>query len=74
MIGTKEECILQYNHAKIFESGKEIVMLDSNMPMWTEIIHESNVTNRIKEMAKIMDMNFLDHIIIGGNDFVSCIN
>ena len=52
MIGTKEECILQYNHAKIFESGKEIVMLDSNMPMWTEIIHESNVTNRIKEEDK----------------------
>lgn len=24
MIGTKEECILQYNHAKIFDSGKEV--------------------------------------------------
>ena len=30
------------------------------------------VTNRIKEMAKIMDMRLLDHIIIGENDFVSC--
>lgn len=52
MIGTKEECILQYNHAKIFDSGKEVVMLDSNKPMWTEIIHESNVINRIKEEDK----------------------
>ncbi len=31
------------------------------------------VTNRIKEIAKIMDMELLDHIIIGANDFVSCI-
>ncbi len=49
MIGTKEECILQYNHAKIFNSEKEVVMLNSDKPMWTEIIHESNVINRIKE-------------------------
>ena len=27
-------------------------MLDSNKPMWTEIIHESNVINRIKEVDK----------------------
>lgn len=52
MLGTKEECILQYNHAKIFDSGKEVVMLDSNKPMWTEIIHKSNVINRIKEEDK----------------------
>lgn len=49
MIGKKEECILQYNHAKIFESGKEIIMLKSIKPMWTEIIHDSNVINRINE-------------------------
>ena len=30
------------------------------------------VTNRIKEMSKIMDMQLLDHIIVGENDFVSC--
>lgn len=52
MIGKNGECILQYNHAKIFDSGKEIIMLDSDKPMWTEIIHESNVTNRIKEQDK----------------------
>lgn len=52
MIGKKEDCILQYNHTKIFDSGKEIVMLDSSKPMWIEIIHESNVTNRIKDRDK----------------------
>ena len=49
MIGSKEECILQYNHAKIFSSGKEIVILNTDKPMWVEIIHDSNVINRIKE-------------------------
>lgn len=49
MIGPKEEYILQYNHAKILNSGKEIVFLNSNKPMWIEIIHNSNVINRIKE-------------------------
>lgn len=49
MIGSKEECILQYNHAKIFDVGKEVVMLNSNKPMWIEIVHDSNVINAIKE-------------------------
>lgn len=49
MIGTKEECILQYNHSKIFNIGKEVIMLDSDKPMWTEIVHDSNVINRIKD-------------------------
>lgn len=49
MIGPKEECILQYNHAKILDSGKEIIFLNSNKPMWTEIVHDSNVINRINE-------------------------
>ena len=49
MIGPREECILKYNHAKIFSSDKEIVMLDTDKPMWVEIIHDSNVINRIKE-------------------------
>lgn len=52
MIGTREECILQYNYSKIFDSDKEIVMLDSFKPMWIEIIHESNVRNRIKDEDK----------------------
>ncbi len=47
MIGKKDEDILQYNHAKILDSGKEVIFLNTNKPMWTEIIHESNVTNKI---------------------------
>lgn len=47
MIGKKGECILQYNHAKIFESGKKVVMLESQKPMWTEIVHDTNVINKI---------------------------
>ncbi len=49
MIGSKENCILQYNHAKILSSGKEIVFLDSNKPMWVEIVHDSNVTNKVRD-------------------------
>lgn len=49
MIGEKSDCILQYNHAKILDSGKEIVFLESTKPMWIEIIHDSNVINRIKK-------------------------
>ncbi len=30
------------------------------------------ITKRIKDMAEIMDMQLLDHIIIGENDFISC--
>lgn len=49
MLGKKEKNILLYNHAKIFDSGEEVVLLDSDKPMWVEIIHESNVTNRIND-------------------------
>lgn len=49
MIGSREECILQYNHAKILNSGKEIVFLNPDLYMWTEIIHDSNVINKIKK-------------------------
>lgn len=33
-----------------------------------------NITKKIKEMSEIMKMQFLDHIIIGENNFVSCMN
>lgn len=52
MISSKQKCILQYNHAKIFSSGEKVIMLDSDKPMWTEIIHDSNVINRIKDEDK----------------------
>ncbi len=49
MIGPREECILQYNHAKILDSGKEMVFLNSDLYMWTEIIHDSNVINKVQK-------------------------
>lgn len=49
MISPKEEYILQYNHSKILDSGKEIVMLNTNKPMWIEVIHNSNVINQIRD-------------------------
>lgn len=50
MIGSREECILQYNHAKVLDSGKEIVFLNPDLYMWTEIIHDSNVINKVKKV------------------------
>lgn len=32
-----------------------------------------NVTNMIKDMSKVMGVQFLDHIVIANDDFVSCI-
>lgn len=34
---------------------------------------DKEVTERLKQASKIMDIEFLDHIVIGGNSFVSCI-
>ena len=31
-----------------------------------------DVTKKLKEACKIMDFQLLDHIVIGGNQFVSC--
>lgn len=55
MIGQKGDCILQYNHAKIFDSGREIVMLNTDKPMWVEIVHDTNVINSIKEKDMEID-------------------
>lgn len=49
MIGPKEKCIMQYNHAKILDCGEDVVFLDSVKPMWTEIVHDSNVINQIRK-------------------------
>ena len=32
------------------------------------------LTDNIKKASKIMNVEFLDHIVIGGNSFVSCMN
>ena len=31
-----------------------------------------NITRRLLDMAKLMDVQLLDHIVIGDDDFVSC--
>lgn len=41
----RERWMHQSNHAEIFETGEEVVMLPSTTPMWTEILHETNVLN-----------------------------
>lgn len=52
MVAPREECILQYNHDKILECGKDVVFLDTGYPMWTEIIHDTNFLNEVKPNAK----------------------
>lgn len=47
MISPKEDHIMSYNHAKILDSDNEIIFLKSDKPMWTEIVHETNVINDI---------------------------
>ncbi len=32
-----------------------------------------NITNMIKDISKVMGVQFLDHIVIANDDFVSCI-
>lgn len=34
--------------------------------------NDFEITERIKATSKIMDIQFLDHIVIGNNNFVSC--
>lgn len=34
--------------------------------------NDINITRRIKDMSKLMDIQFLDHIIVANDDFVSC--
>lgn len=36
--------------------------------------NDIEITEHIKQASKIMNVEFLDHIIIGGNSFVSCMN
>lgn len=31
------------------------------------------ITNRIKNASEILDITFLDHIVVGDNDFISCL-
>ncbi len=57
MIASRDYTILQYNHSKILGAGLEIVTLPSPKVMWVEIIHETNVANRIKDIDLPADHN-----------------
>lgn len=35
--------------------------------------NDRTITNRIKNASEILDITFLDHIVIGDNDFISCL-
>lgn len=35
---------------------------------------DRDVTEKIKKSAKIMDIQFIDHVVVAGNDFVSCMS
>lgn len=36
--------------------------------------YDLDVTKRLREVAKLVDLQLLDHIIIGNNGFASCMN
>ena len=48
LVGPKGTSILKTRHTKIFEDN-EGVFLKTDKPMWTAIIHDSNVSNRITD-------------------------
>lgn len=52
MIGSAEEDIYQYNHYIVESSEHEIIVLEPNTIMWTEIVHESNVANEVQAYVK----------------------
>ena len=55
---TNEKTALNIIHSKLREHGLDIVRFKTEKPMWVEIIHNSNVTNRITEkdiLNKISD-------------------
>lgn len=57
MIASRDYNIFQYNHSKILGAGLEIVALPSPEVMWVEIVHETNVANRIKDYDLLVDCN-----------------
>lgn len=40
----------------------------------TPSMNDFSITHRLKESSKFMDIQFIDHIVIGNKDFVSCMS
>lgn len=49
LVSSDKITVLDFIHSYMWDLGKEIVLLETDKPMWTEIIHDSNVTNKIDE-------------------------
>lgn len=51
-------------------------VLVHNHPSGNAVASKNDIelTENIKQASKIMSIEFLDHIVIGGNSFVSCMN
>ena len=51
-------------------------VLVHNHPSGNPVASKNDIelTESIKQASKIMSIDFIDHIVIGGNSFVSCMN
>lgn len=49
MISSEDKTILNFNHITINNQDIETICFETEKPMWTEIIHSSNVLNEITE-------------------------
>lgn len=49
LISHKGTSILRYNHSKILENNNDVIFFETEHPMWTATIHESNVNNQIEK-------------------------
>lgn len=52
MLAPASTNVLKYDHSTIEQSGHEIVPLEPDSIMWTEIVHNSNVANKIVPYVK----------------------
>lgn len=74
--GTLNACYLDFKSIfKIALScNSSKIILIHNHP--SEVAQPSkcdyDITNKLKEACKLMDFQLLDHIVIGGNNFASC--
>ena len=58
MWGPQSTNVFQYDHSSIDNSGVDIVVLESEEAMWTEIVHSTNVANKIQPYVKYQHIVF----------------
>ncbi len=74
MIGEKNDSILNYNHSKIFDTGIDVEIIKTCKPMWTEIIHESNVHNMVNEEDIERKLKYNSKILVSDYDQTFYVN